>query len=155
MSPVSPQQVLYTISMSPTSLIAVTAVLLCITLDLVGPASAANSMKALTCCTKFIKKPIPFERIRGYREISGTENCRIKAIIFYTKMRKEICAKRDDKWVDRALEFLSAKLKMMAKPVTDARGSPSQKRISSLNDGSETFSSTAETIPSSTDGLYW
>ncbi|XP_074545503.1 eotaxin-like [Halichoeres trimaculatus] len=135
--------------MAPRSLIAVTAVLLCITLGLVNPASATRPRKVPACCTSFTKGPIPFDRIRGYREISGDENCRMKAIVFIMKLRKEICVRPGDKWVMDALKYLSEKLKEKSKSAADADKSHSKTSVSTVvNDGSGFYSST-------TDGYYW
>uniref|UniRef100_A0A096M4S7 C-C motif chemokine n=1 Tax=Poecilia formosa TaxID=48698 RepID=A0A096M4S7_POEFO len=67
-----------------------------------------------TCCTRYSKKPIPSENIKGYREQVTLEHCRINAIIFYTTNNHEICTSPNDDWVKEALSSLSSKLKMMS-----------------------------------------
>lgn len=71
-------------------------------------------------------------------------------------MRKEICARPGDKWVEEALEYLSEKLKEMSKSAADAVKGQSTKSVSaSVNDGSGSIYITTETIPNTTDGYYW
>ncbi|CAJ1072005.1 C-C motif chemokine 8-like [Xyrichtys novacula] len=126
--------------MARTSLITMTTAILCITLGLVSLASPRR-VPVSSCCTSFVKKPIPLEVIRGYGIIDGTEKCRMKAVIFYTKQNKVVCAKPGDKWVERIREQLSARLKKSSKQVS--------------GDGSGSFTSTTETITFTTDGYDW
>ncbi|XP_054452592.1 C-C motif chemokine 20-like [Anoplopoma fimbria] len=101
--------------MAPRGMIAVTTVLLCFILGLLGPAPAAlGSQMGKACCTRYNRKPVPFQRIKGYREQTTKENCRIEAIIFYTVKKNEICATRKDEWVRKILELLSSKLMKMS-----------------------------------------
>ncbi|XP_037312963.1 C-C motif chemokine 20-like [Pungitius pungitius] len=105
--------------MDPRGRIAVTTVLLCFILALLGPAPAAlGSQAGKACCMSYNRKPVPFQRIRGYKEQTTRENCHIEAIVFYTVKKNAICATRKDKWVRRNLELLSLKLKKMSKAGT-------------------------------------
>ncbi|XP_028988545.2 C-C motif chemokine 20-like [Betta splendens] len=106
---------LRTVNMVPRGMIAVAPVLLCFILGLLGPASAAlGSHRGKSCCTTYSRKLVPFQHIRGYREQSITEYCRIEAIIFYTIKKTEICATRRDAWVRNNLKLLSSRLKKMS-----------------------------------------
>nr|XP_020489751.1 monocyte chemotactic protein 1B-like [Labrus bergylta] len=102
--------------MSPRCQIAIFVVLYCIMLGLVSPTPAAqDSQKAKMCCTTFNRKPIPFRRITGYREITSKEICRKEAIIFSTIRKQEICTTQRDQWVRNLMVLLSLKLERLAK----------------------------------------
>uniref|UniRef100_A0A3Q3E5U6 C-C motif chemokine n=1 Tax=Labrus bergylta TaxID=56723 RepID=A0A3Q3E5U6_9LABR len=58
------------------------------------------------CCTTFNRKPIPFRRITGYREITSKEICRKEAIIFSTIRKQEICTTQRDQWVRNLMVLL-------------------------------------------------
>nr|XP_020471657.1 C-C motif chemokine 20-like [Monopterus albus] len=97
-------------------MITFTAALLCFTVGPLSPAPAAlGSRMGKSCCTSYNRKPVPFQVIKGYREQTTRENCRMEAIIFYTAKKNEICATRRDEWVRKTLELLSSKLKKMSK----------------------------------------
>ncbi|XP_067460745.1 C-C motif chemokine 20-like [Thunnus thynnus] len=152
MHSVNSRLVLLIVNMVPKGMITVTTVLLCLILGLLGPAPAAlGSRSSRACCTRYTSMPVPFKRIKGYREQPATENCRIEAIIFYTVMKREICATRKDEWVRKTLELLSLKLKKMSKTDT-AAGEALMKRHGnpSINDGSGSFLSTTETFLNTT-----
>ncbi|XP_033507189.2 C-C motif chemokine 17-like [Epinephelus lanceolatus] len=142
--------------MAPRGMIAVTTVLLCLILGLLGPAPAAlGSSTGRLCCTRYNRKPVPFQRIKGYREQTTKENCHIEAIIFYTIRKNEICATRKDEWVRKTLELLSSKLKKMSQPGSAADDGTTKKSVKpSFNDGSGFLGSTAETFLNSTDSFY-
>ncbi|XP_070775616.1 C-C motif chemokine 17-like [Enoplosus armatus] len=142
--------------MAPKGMITVTTVLLCFILGLLSPAPAVlGSHTGKACCTRYNRKPVPFQRIKGYREQTTTENCRIEAIIFYTVKKNEVCATRKDEWVRKTLEFLSSKLKKMSKAGSAAGETQMGKRVhSSFKDGSGSFFSTTETSPNSTESFY-
>ncbi|XP_053186026.1 C-C motif chemokine 20-like [Scomber japonicus] len=137
-----------------------TTVLLCLVLGLLSPAPAAlGSYSGRGCCTRYNRKPVPFQRIKGYREQTVIENCRIEAIIFYTIKNLEICATRKDEWVRKNLELLSSKLKKMSKTstaageaITKRHGNPTIKD----GDGSvlNTTMNTTETFANSTERFY-
>ncbi|XP_035526737.1 C-C motif chemokine 26-like [Morone saxatilis] len=140
--------------MTPTGMLTVTTALLCIILSLIIPAPAARPRMGKACCMRYNRKPIPFERIKGYREQTTRENCRMEAIIFYTSKKNEICATRKDAWVRNILELLSSKLKKMSKPGS-AAGETQKKSVNpTFNDGSGSFSSTTEAFQNITESFY-
>ncbi|KAL0966374.1 hypothetical protein UPYG_G00294510 [Umbra pygmaea] len=77
-----------------------------VTSDTYGP-------KRLSCCVEYQKQPIPFNNIKGYKLQSSLEMCHMDAIIFYTIRNIKVCATIKDAWVQKALGFLSEKLKKM------------------------------------------
>nr|AGN52671.1 chemokine 20 [Channa striata] len=90
-------------------------------LGLLGPAPATGSQESKACCTTYNRKPIPFQRVQGYRAQTRKENCRIEAIILYTTKNMKICVTRKDEWVRKILVQLSSKLKKMSKTSSAAR----------------------------------
>ncbi|XP_042353367.1 C-C motif chemokine 17-like [Plectropomus leopardus] len=133
--------------MAPKGMIAATTVLLCFILGLLGPAPAAlGSNTGKLCCTRYNRKPVPFQRIKGYREQTTKENCHIDAIIFYTIKRNEICATRKDEWVRKTLELLSSKLRKMSK-TGPAAGETTMKK-------GGFYIATTETFINSTESYY-
>ncbi|XP_026169953.1 C-C motif chemokine 20 isoform X2 [Mastacembelus armatus] len=120
--------------MDPRGVITLTAVLLSFILALLTPAPAARSPMRKSCCTRYYRKPVPFQRITGYREQTFKENCHIEAIIFYTVKKAEICVTRNDEWVRKALDLLSSKLKKMSK--TGSETPTNKSRLPVFSDGS-------------------
>ncbi|XP_077955040.1 uncharacterized protein LOC120816336 [Gasterosteus aculeatus] len=73
--------------MAPRGRIAVTTALLCFILALLGPAPAAlRSNAGKACGTSYNRKPVPFQRIRGYKEQTTRE------IVFYMVKKNATCA---------------------------------------------------------------
>ncbi|KAM7400857.1 hypothetical protein PAMA_005169 [Pampus argenteus] len=140
--------------MVPRGTITVTTILLCIILGLLSPDPALGSHFRRACCTRYNRKPVPFHRIKGYREQTIIENCRIEAIIFYTVKKYEICVTREDEWVRKILELLSSKLKNMSKTAAAAEAPMKTNQNLSINDGSGSFLSTTETFPNTTKHSY-
>ncbi|XP_035026592.1 C-C motif chemokine 20-like [Hippoglossus stenolepis] len=137
--------------MAPRGTITMTTALLCFILGLLSPAPATS------CCTRYNRKPVPFQRIKGYREQTIRENCNMEAIIFYTIKKNEICVTRRDAWVKKTLELLSSKLKKMSKPNSAAGGTLRKKKKSgnpSYTDRSGSFFSTTETFLNNTESFY-
>ncbi|XP_076001275.1 C-C motif chemokine 19-like isoform X2 [Genypterus blacodes] len=134
--------------MAPVIMVTTTTVFLCVVLGLLGPATTARARSSRGCCTRYYREPVPFQIIKGYREQTIWENCRIEAIILYTIKKKEICATRKDKWVRKILELLSSKLKKMSKNRFAAGGATTKKpdNLSADGDSGDSFSST-ETFP--------
>ncbi|XP_036939837.1 C-C motif chemokine 20-like isoform X1 [Acanthopagrus latus] len=141
--------------MTPRGVMSV-AVLLCFVLGLLSPASSApGSINGRACCTTYNRKPIPFQRIKGYREQTTKENCRIEAIIFYTLRRTEVCATRKDEWVRIILDRLSSKLKKMSKAGPAAGENQMKKTVNPpISDGSGSYFTTTQTFPNSTESFY-
>ncbi|KAM9349942.1 C-C motif chemokine 17-like [Symphorus nematophorus] len=140
--------------MAPRGILTVTAVL-CFILGLLSQAPIVRGDRGRGCCPSYHRKPIPINRIKGYREQLAVENCRIDAIIFYTVRRAEICATRKDAWVRKTLDLLSLKLKNMSKAGPAAGEIQMRKSVTpSFNGGSGSFFSTKETFQNSTESFY-
>ncbi|KAG8014080.1 C-C motif chemokine 20 [Nibea albiflora] len=141
--------------MAPRGMLTVTTGLLCLLLGLLTPAPAAlGSAWSKSCCTRYHRKPILSQNIRGYREQTPKENCRIEAIIFFTVRKLEICVNPKDKWVKNILKSLSSKLSKMSKDGSAAGETHTKKGVTpAFNDGSGSFLSTTETYPNSTQSF--
>ncbi|XP_069562370.1 C-C motif chemokine 19-like [Brachyistius frenatus] len=142
--------------MTSRGLIAVTTILLFFVLGILNPApTVLGSQVSRDCCSRYSRRPVPFQHIMGYIEQTIKENCRIEAIIFYTVKNIEVCATRKDKWVRRTLELLSLKLKKMSKGTSAARETPIRKPGTlSVRDGSRSVFATTEAFPNNTDSFY-
>ncbi|XP_040000115.1 C-C motif chemokine 20 isoform X2 [Xiphias gladius] len=141
--------------MAPRGVITVTTILLYFILGLLFPAPATCSHMNKVCCTRYNRKPVPFQLIKGYREQSTRENCRMEAIIFYTVKKNLICATWRDEWVRKTLDLLSSKLKKMSKARSAAGETPRKKSGNhSLNDGSGSFFSTTASFLNYTESFY-
>ncbi|XP_037537272.1 C-C motif chemokine 20 [Nematolebias whitei] len=128
--------------------ITMTTILLFFIVGILGPAPATSSRLSKTCCTRYNKKPVPFARIKGYREQTTEENCRIDAIIFYTINNYEVCATRQDEWVKNVLFLLSSKLKNMSKTTKNTKEVTGKSEITSTHDGSGASFNTADVFDS-------
>uniref|UniRef100_A0A3Q0SIR4 Chemokine interleukin-8-like domain-containing protein n=1 Tax=Amphilophus citrinellus TaxID=61819 RepID=A0A3Q0SIR4_AMPCI len=144
--------------MAPRGMITMTALLLCFILGILSPAPAACNT---ACCTSYSRRPVPFNRIKGYREQSLKENCRIEAIIFYTVANKQVCATRKDEWVRKTLEllrtiyFFISKCKKLEKAGSDgSKASMSETGNPSVCDGRGYFICISETFLNNTESCF-
>ncbi|XP_066119481.1 regakine-1-like [Saccopteryx bilineata] len=86
----------------------VSLALLAFLLTVVALHSEANEgppkNKAVDCCVSFTSRPIPFRRMKDYRETSVI--CPTPGIIFTTIRERQICANPRDIWVQRHIRRL-------------------------------------------------
>ncbi|XP_068197527.1 C-C motif chemokine 20-like [Antennarius striatus] len=141
-----------TTNMTPRGLMTLTVLLFMLGLLCPAPAALGYHMRR-ACCTSYTRRPVPFHLIKGYREQTSREHCRIEAIIFYTmKKDVQICATRKDGWVRRILASLSSKLKKMS---SSAAGETQKtETVTPFNHGGGVLVSSMETLPNTTDSFY-
>ncbi|XP_005077023.1 eotaxin [Mesocricetus auratus] len=59
----------------------------------------------VSCCFAMTSKKIPKPLLKSYKKITNSR-CTLRAIVFKTKLGKDICADPKQKWVQDAIKHL-------------------------------------------------
>ncbi|XP_016018688.1 C-C motif chemokine 13 isoform X2 [Rousettus aegyptiacus] len=93
------------------------------------------------CCFAFSHKKIPVQRLKSYRTTSS--RCALKAVIFRTKLGREICVSPKEKWVQNYVKYLDRKSHTLRTETLPITLGPSQNTRN--DDSPPAFSSTTWT----------
>ncbi|XP_057357925.1 C-C motif chemokine 8-like [Manis pentadactyla] len=66
----------------------------------------------ITCCFGVVNKKVPMQRLESYSRITSSQ-CPQEAVIFKTKLSKEVCADTKQKWVRESMKHLDRKSQML------------------------------------------
>lgn len=70
----------------------------------------------LTCCYSFTSKMIPMSRLESYKRITSSR-CPKEAVVFVTKLKREVCADPKKEWVQTYIKNLDRN-QMRSEPTT-------------------------------------
>nr|XP_006990125.1 C-C motif chemokine 8 isoform X2 [Peromyscus maniculatus bairdii] len=90
----------------------ISAMLLCLLLvaATISPGEMAEPDEVplpVACCFSVISRKIPLRRLQSYTKTST--QCLLTAVIFKTKLGREICVDPKQKWVTDSMKFLDQK----------------------------------------------
>ncbi|XP_006154448.1 eotaxin [Tupaia chinensis] len=90
----------------------ISAAILCLLLTAISFSSQVFAEPAFiptSCCFNVASRKISIQKLESYRQVSGSK-CPRKAVIFKTKLGKEICADPQERWVQASVKYLNQKL---------------------------------------------
>ncbi|XP_003414395.2 C-C motif chemokine 8-like [Loxodonta africana] len=71
----------------------------------------------ITCCFNVVSRKIPIQNLVSYTRITNSE-CPRKAVIFKTKLAKEVCADSEERWVQNSMKRLDQKFQTSKSSIT-------------------------------------